>query len=292
MEKIVDVGDGLSLCWAAPDELREQDLNPQVMEPTMFRQLTGNVQRRGALESVPFCAIPKGKTDVEIVSGHKRIRAAREAQLERIVILLDTSGLTRSAVAAKLLAHNNISGHSDPEVMAMVAAEIETVDDKLEAYLPKELENAEPQELEPLLTPKLDLQWKTVTLAFLPAQLADFKALIETVQGRQDLVAAADVGLFNAFIEALSAYSRFQDVRSANQAVAMMVKAALDAVKGDADTSADDETAMSLAAIFGGLRIPASAGKTIQAAVQQMMRDGVKLPWQALEQMAHLVMNR
>lgn len=45
MEKIIDLGEGMSICWASPDELREQDVNPQIMEPTMFRQLVSNVQR-------------------------------------------------------------------------------------------------------------------------------------------------------------------------------------------------------------------------------------------------------
>ncbi len=291
MEKIIDIGDGMSLCWAAPDELREQDLNPQLMEPTMFRQLVSNVQRRGVLESVPLCAIPKGKTEPEIISGHKRVRAAREARLPRIIILLDESGLPRSSIVAKLLAHNNIHGYSDQQVMAMVAAEIENIDDKLEAYLPKELENAEPKELDPLITPKLDLQWKTVTLSFLPEQLSDFKELIEALPGRQDLVAVADVGRFDAFIQALNAYSRFQDVRSANAAVAMMIKAALDVVR-DGRGEEGDGASISLAEIVGSLRIPAEAGQTLKAAILKMKQAGVDYSWQALEQMATAALER
>jgi len=283
MEKVVDLGEGMSVCWVSPNELCEQDINPQIMPPTMFRQLVSNVQRRGMLESVPYCAIPEGETKPQIVSGHKRIRAARESNLERIIILLDESGLTRSAVAAKVLAHNNIVGFSDLDVMAQLSIEITNIDDKLEAFLPKELDAQIEQDLDALLAPKLDLQWKTVTLAFLPEQLETFTILIEAIPGRQDLVAVAEVKLFDQFVQALEGFSRFHDVRSANMAVAFMAKVALDVVQ-TGEVQEEEGEWISLADVLGGLRVPKEAGAIIGDAVKAVKKNQeLKHSWQALE---------
>ena len=286
MDKIVDLGNSMSLCWASPNELREQDVNPQIMEPTMFRQLVSNVQRRGMLESVPYCAIPEGNHRPEIVSGHKRVRAARESGLERIIILLDESGLSRSAVAAKVLAHNNIVGFSDLQVMAQLSLEIANIDDKAEAFLPEELEAEIERQLDPLLAPKLDLQWKIVTLMFLPDQLDTFRELIEAIPGRQDLVAVGEANLFDQFVKAVEGFSRFHDVRSANMAIALMAKVALDVAQtGEVQEMEGDW--VSLAEVIGGLRLPKAAGEVIKEAVKAVKKDQeLKHSWQALELIA------
>lgn len=286
MEKIVEVGDSMSLCWATPNELREQDVNPQIMPPTMFRQLVSNVQRRGMLESVPYCAIPEGETKPQIVSGHKRIRAARESGVERIIVLLDESGLSRSAVAAKVLAHNNIVGFSDLQVMAQLSEEITDIDDKLEAFLPEELQAQIEQELDTLLAPKLDLQWKIVTLMFLPDQLDTFRELIAAIPGRQDLVAVAEIQLFHRFVKAVEGFSRFHDVRSANMAVALMAKVALDVAQtGEVQELEGDW--ISLAEVLGGLRLPKQAGEVIKEAVKAVKKaEQLQTSWQALELIA------
>lgn len=285
MDKIVDVGPGLALFWASPDDLREQDINPQVMPPTMFGQLVSNVGKRGLLESVPFCAVPAGKNAPEIVSGHKRVRAAREARLPRIVILLDTSGLTRSEVAAKVIAHNNISGHSDMQVMAELAQEIEDIEARLEAFLPAELDAMKLEPMEPLLSPAVTFDWKTVTFAFLPHQLDDLKALVAAVAGAQDLVAVVDVAQFDQFAEALAQFSRFRDVKSANQAMALMVRLALDVVQAGEAQLSDGEW-VHLTEVLGSGHIPREVAERLTAL---MAEKGISRAqgWQVLELLAH-----
>lgn len=281
MEKIVDVGPGLALYWADPDELREQDINPQVMPPTMFGQLVANVGKRGLLESVPFCAVPAGKEAPEIVSGHKRVRAAREARLQRVVILLDTSGLTRSEVAAKVIAHNNISGHSDRQVMAELAQEIEDIEARLEAFLPPELDTLKLEPMDPLLSPTVTFDWKTVTFAFLPHQLDDLQALIAAMPGAQDLVAVADVAQFDAFAEALAQFSRFRDVKSANQALALMVRLALDVVQVGESQLSEGEW-VHLTEVLGGGYVPRDVAERL-ADLMQAHDISRSHGWQVLE---------
>jgi hypothetical protein len=229
--------------------------------------------------------VPAGKEEVELVSGHKRTRAAREAGVKRVIILLDVSGLTRSEVAAKVLAHNNIHGYSDMQVMKELAQEISEIEDRLEAYLPPELDEFEPEPMESLLSPKIAFDWKTMTLAFLSHQLADFRELIDAMPGTQDLVAAVDLENFDGFAAALSKFSRFREVKSANQAVAMLTRTALDIVETGQAQLSDGEW-VHLSEVIGNARVPHELAESLLELTQAQIRDGAvpeDQPWRVLE---------
>ena len=109
---IADMGSGLLIAKVSLADFKEQDINARIMKSDMQKQLTDNIKKRGQLESLPFCALIDGK--IEIVSGHHRIRSAKDSGImSEIFVILDTTGLRRSQVAAKQLAHNAISGFDD-----------------------------------------------------------------------------------------------------------------------------------------------------------------------------------
>ena len=104
-EKLADLGSGLIIARVKVADVREQDINARIMKPEMMKQLTDNIRKRGQLESLPYCAL----TDkIEIISGHHRFRAAREAGMKEVIVILDISGLNRSQIAAKQIPHNAI----------------------------------------------------------------------------------------------------------------------------------------------------------------------------------------
>jgi hypothetical protein len=55
------IADGLVIKWVDVVNLKEQDLNAQVMEPRKFDALTQNIKLRGMLESLPYCSQPNGE---------------------------------------------------------------------------------------------------------------------------------------------------------------------------------------------------------------------------------------
>ena len=114
-EKIYDMGTGLIIAKVPLDKVREQDINARIMKKEMQDQLTTNIKNRGQLESLPLLVEKDGV--LEIISGHHRIKSAREAELKEIVAIIDVSGLSRSKIAAKQLAHNAISGFDDQDVL-------------------------------------------------------------------------------------------------------------------------------------------------------------------------------
>ena len=115
-ETVADMGSGLVIAKVKLTDFREQDINARIMKTEMQKQLTDNIKKRGQLESLPFCALIDGK--IEIISGHHRIRSAKDSGvLTELFVILDTTGLRRSQVAAKQLAHNAISGFDDQSTL-------------------------------------------------------------------------------------------------------------------------------------------------------------------------------
>jgi hypothetical protein len=238
----VDIGNGLRVVEIAISDLNEQDLNAQIQTPEMFNQLVANIKRRGALEELPYCGRPVDKPDhIEIISGHHRVRAAQAAGMKTVVVLLDESGLNRSAIAAKQLAHNNISGTSDPDIMRAISLLITDVDDKIEAFLPPELLlEPDPAGQDALLYPKVSFEWESVALSFLPHQFERFKELVAALDGPQALLGVADRDQFDPFIAALRGFSRVKNVVSIGTTVALLTEIALREVQAAGGAAAAD----------------------------------------------------
>ena len=76
-EQIADMGSGLIIAKVPSVCIREQDINARIMKNEMQRQLTDNIRKRGQLESLPFCVLVEDRNQIEIISGHHRIRSER-----------------------------------------------------------------------------------------------------------------------------------------------------------------------------------------------------------------------
>lgn len=124
--------EGMRLYYAAVDELIEQDVNPQGMSQQMFDQLTANIKSAGTLESTPLCV--RTERGVEIISGHHRKRAAKEAGVQHILVFLYDK-LPEDWKLSKQLAHNTIAGEADPQLVERVWARIKDVQAQFEAFV-------------------------------------------------------------------------------------------------------------------------------------------------------------
>lgn len=205
-ETVADMGSGLVIAKVKLTDFREQDINARIMKTEMQKQLTDNIKKRGQLESLPFCALIDGK--IEIISGHHRIRSAKDSGvLTELFVILDTTGLRRSQVAAKQLAHNAISGFDDQSTLKEIAKMIDDVDDMLESYIGKDIIGEPMAELEKLLSPKVEFDWKNVTFTFLPHQLRDLDQLVKVLGSLSpDMLGVADIDQHEEFIETITKY--------------------------------------------------------------------------------------
>ena len=281
---VADMGHGLVIAKVRLADIREQDINARIMKNETQKQLTDNIKKRGQLESLPFCALIDDR--IELISGHHRIRSAKDSGvIQEIFVILDISGLRRSQVAAKQLAHNAINGYDDQSTLREIAKMIDDVDDMMESYIGKDVLGEPMAELERLIAPKVEYDWRNVTFTFLPHQINDLDKLVSVIQSTSpDVIGVSPIEEHKPFMEAIAKFQSFANVKNTGAAIHAMVRATEQMFE---DLHFDDSTEWTqLTSIFGSPAIPAEAAAVITEALKKMEEGGEigkKNRWQALE---------
>jgi hypothetical protein len=282
-EVIYDMGSGLVIAKVQIDKVKEQDINARVMKNEMQDQLTANISKRGQLESLPFLVETENR--LEIVSGHHRIKSARAAGLKEIVVIIDVSGLSRSQIAAKQLAHNAISGFDDDSTLREIVKMITDVDDMIESFIGKDIMEEPLEQYDKMMSPAIQFDFKNVVFAFLPHQLEDMNTLVKNLETTApEIIGVASYEQCKSFVETLSKYQKFTDIRNVGAAVHSMVQAANE--KMDAAGFDEEEDWTYLSKLFGNSAVPGEAAKVIQQAIKKAEKEGTvtsKNRWQLIE---------
>jgi ParB-like chromosome segregation protein Spo0J len=278
---VLDLGNALEL-WKVPiAALREQDINARAMSKPMFERLSQTIARDKRLESLPLCA----KTDrgLEIISGHHRARAATAAGLTEMFALVDVSGLTRSQIAAKQLAHNAIEGQDNEQLLAEIYRQIEDAESKLEAFIDQKLDIELPKvKIEGL---DVEIDFKTVLLIFLPRVKERLDRALEYLRSsgqRLDGVYIAADSDYSLLERAVRRINEEFDVRVVADILGKMADLALQA----SGVSVEDPERVHLKDIFGTSWVPKEAASVIRDAVQKMVKAGdigQTNRWQSIE---------
>ncbi len=284
-KQLADIGSGLIIAQVSIDKVREQDINARLMKNEMMKQLAGNIKKRGQLESLPFCALTNDGTKIEIISGHHRIRAARDAGMKEIPVILDITGLSRSKIAAKQLAHNAINGFDDQSTLKEIAKIIDDVDDMLESYIGKDILEEPVAELEKLLSPTVSFDWKNVTFTFLPHQIADMDKLISSLEAtKPEILGVADIEQHEEFMKVLAKYQNFANVKNVGAAIHAMVRGT--AQFFEEIGFEEDQEWVQISSVIGSAAIPAESAEVIKEALKKAMDDKVVTKnnvWQMVE---------
>lgn len=283
------IADGLYVMWLEPTVLREQDVNAQTMSPRHFDRLTENIRGRGMIESLPYVYWPDEEGVPEIVSGHHRCRAARAAGLAAIPCLVDTKPMRRSEVVAKQIAHNELHGTPDAEVLRQLVGMIDNVDDLLTTGLDEEFLPTPEHDDTQLHLPHAEFDWRAVGLLFLPAQLEDFRAALDTIDKHTELLGIADLASFDEFAQQVHRYGWLHEVRNMATAIALLTQlAAREADAAEEDGVQPGGTWKRTAALVGP-QLPPDAADVVKQAVAKAIVDhelDPAQPWRALEVLA------
>jgi hypothetical protein len=216
--------DNLVLKVVLVDTLTEQKVNPRSMPQKMFDQMIENVKNTGQLESVPLCA--QVGEEIHIISGHHRTRAARAAGIQYILVLLFLD-LADSRIKAKQLAHNNISGSDDPELLRRVFDMITDVQAQFEAFVDPRVFEAIPQAVS---FKPVDVQMqnaaKTVVIVFLDTQFKNFDAAVQAVMPKvkSDKIYLAHKDAFEGWRDTLNRVREECDIVSVPAALSFMAE--------------------------------------------------------------------
>ena len=280
-EKVLDLGNGLELWKIPPSALREQDVNARSMPKAMFERLAQTIGRDKRLESLPLCA--KTERGLELISGHHRTRAATAAGLAEMFTLVDVTGLNRSQIAAKQLAHNAIEGTDNEQLLAEIYRQIEDAEAKLEAFIDQKLDVPLPKvKIDGL---DVDLDFRTVLLIFLPRVKDRLDRAIEYLR-------SSGQHLDGIYIAAESDYSPVENaVRRIHEeydvrVVADIIGKIADLAMQACGVSVEQPERVHLKDIFGTAYIPKEAAEVVKSALAAMLKAGdisQMNRWQALE---------
>jgi hypothetical protein len=280
-EKILELGNGLELWKVPPSALREQDVNARSMPKAMFERLAQTIGRDKRLESLPLCA--KTERGLELISGHHRTRAATAAGLVEMFTLVDVTGLNRSQIAAKQLAHNAIEGTDNEQLLAEIYRQIEDAEAKLEAFIDEKLDVPLPKvKIDGL---DVDIDFKTVLLIFLPRVKDRLDKAIEYLRSsgqRLDGIYIAAESDYTPVEYAVRRIHEEYDVRVVADIIGKMADLAVQAC----GVSVEQPERVHLKDIFGTAYIPKEAAEVVKSALAAMLKAGdisQTNRWQALE---------
>ncbi len=225
-ERVAVLENGIEVWKLNVTSIKEQDINAQVMDDRRMKILTSNIKDRGALESLPYIYHEDDGT-FRIISGHHRVRAANEAGMKTIFALVETNRLTKSQIISKQIAHNELVGKADNEILTQLVKQMQEVDDMIASGLPEEMLNSINAEAQTINIPQLAFDWRIVNLTFLPKQLSEFDMVAKAVDSKADMVGVVDADVYEKFCNAMLKYGRTKNVKSIGTVVSLLTEIAL-----------------------------------------------------------------
>lgn len=167
--------------WVANiDEIDFLENNPRYMKRDMFRRLVENIRHDKALQSVPFCI--KNGDRFKVVSGNHRIKAAKEAGVEQIIVMIPDREITKDREKAIALSHNAIDGEDDPLLLKKMYEEIEELDEKLYAGIDMDKIKQILGKVELDNFSGIRIDYVPVNLLFLPEEIGLIESVLEDVE--------------------------------------------------------------------------------------------------------------
>lgn len=224
-EKLMDIYDGsISIYKVNVNWLKEQDKNARVMDPEKFDRLSANMKKGGRLESMPYCHMEEsenGVFDFRIISGHHRVRAARHAGIEELVVMVENKDISRDEIISKQLSHNSLSGKDDDQLLKELFDEIENLDLKLDSGIKdEEFKKIDTNvDYKPV---KLDMDFEVVNLLFLKKDYKNYEQLLQTLD-KDAKVEVVDHEQFEPFKAMIQKVFKHEDVSNATAAFVRII---------------------------------------------------------------------
>ena len=142
------------------------------------------------------------------------------------------------------------------------------------------------EQYDKMLSPAVQFDFKNVTFTFLPHQVKDMDALVKDLESKApDIVGVASYEQCKGFVETLSKYQKFTDIRNVGAAIHSMIENA--ARRWTTAVSQRKEEWTYLAKLFGSNAVPGESASIIQKqAIKKAEKEGTitsKNRWQLIE---------
>lgn len=218
-ERKLELSPSMAIWYVSLDDIKERDKNARVMESDKFKQLVHNIKDEGMLESLPLLhTIGEGK--FEIISGHHRVRASRQAGIFVIPAIVIERDMTEDEITSKQLSHNALSGYDNKDILNELYDSIEDFEQRLKSGLTDmELKMDEPTI--GLVNIDVDFSFEPIYIMFMRQGVENFEELIDSLEPDAKKY-LANMTEFNKFAKTVQAVSKYKDIRNIAGIVSMI----------------------------------------------------------------------
>jgi hypothetical protein len=265
-----------------PHDLKLLPVNARYMKHETYEQLVKNIKRDGKLTSVPFaCREPDGT--YLVLSGNHRVKAARDAGLQEIDVMVTDEDLDHEQRVALQLSHNALTGEDDPSILKDLFESLSVEWKDYAGLDDKTLKLLDEVSIDSLSEANLD--FTTLTLAFLPDELdrvSEVFAQVKAFTKGSKAVFLARMADYDRLLDSLESASDAGDIK--NQATALLIL--LEIVErhiGELTDAWLDQTTQQpkrtkgmvpVAAILGTPRVPVAVAAAVQKAIEKLVAQG------------------
>jgi hypothetical protein len=216
----------LELGLISPKECIGQPKNARYFAPEKFKQLVTNI-KKGGMESVPLVMRSlqvAGKYDV--ISGHHRVEAAREAGLEVILVFIADDNLSYDEIVSRQLSHNALVGLDDKTLLAELFQSIKSIECKIQTGLNDEIGKVSYESLNFKVG-----TWKEFTVLFLPEDEGLTDEMMEAIAAStliksSNAVRMVSIDYWDRFATAIRKIKKVENIKSNGTAFLRMVELA------------------------------------------------------------------
>lgn len=214
----------------SPYDCIPQKKNARYFEAEKFQQLVTNIRQEGALESVPLVMPADKDGKYKIISGHHRIDASKEADLELIMVMICTPE-DQDDIVMKQLAHNALSGKDDEVILYELFQSIDDISKRMATGLSDEMDS--------IAYTSLNFRvgsFKQFTVMFLPEDIGVFDETLDlidreaTISGDEE-VRLTSIEIFDDFAQAIRKIKKAENIKNNGVALMRMVELAQEMIQ-------------------------------------------------------------
>jgi len=214
-------GEGITYRIVQPTELSLLKQNARFFKKETFKQLVENIKKDQRLSSVPLC-IKEGDKLV-VLSGNHRVKAAVQAGIEHIMVMVILEELSESRKIAIQLSHNALVGEDDANIMADLWAKIKDIKDKLYVGLSSDvLSELEDIKFVTFSTPSVAT--KSISFLFTVDEKEKLDLVIEDLKkitSREIVV--FPLAQFEAFFNLIQGFKKSENIKNGSLAMVKII---------------------------------------------------------------------
>lgn len=217
-------GDRAALQIVDPKNLKLLKENARYFKKETFKNLVENVRRDERLSSAPLCC--REDDNLLVLSGNHRVKAAIEAGIETILVIVILEELTENDKLAIQLSHNALVGLDDPHMLSDLWNKIDDIKAKLYSGISSDIMN-QIGKIKPVTFSTPAVYTKSLTFAFTDIEFERVEATLQELSEiKSSQIHLAPLSQFEEFFQAIQKTKKLKNIKNGSLALLALIEMA------------------------------------------------------------------